>query len=118
MFIGLEGLEEQVLAEWLTHSLATRTQSMLQILSKYWKVPTSESHQKFVIWPHVEVGCPSSDAGVLVLVAVMGVVEDTVIRVMVEGMVEGVVEGMVEEAAGDFPLVHVTGTHECGHRSL
>ena len=73
---------------------------MLQILSKYWKGPTNVSPQKFAIWLHVEAGCPSSDDGALVQVAVMVVVVDTVIQVMVEGMVEG--------ADWDFP--HVTGT--------
>lgn len=102
MYIGLGGLEGQVLLELLTPFSVIRMPSMHQISSKFWKGLTSEYPLKFVIWPHVVVavvGWEGSDVGVLVVV--MGVAADEMIQVMVEGM--------GEEVDGDFHLPLLAG---------
>lgn len=78
---------------------------MLQILSNFWKVQSSKFPVNFVIWPHVVEGWEGLDAGLLLLVAVMGAVVDVTIWVMVEGVDGDFLAHLIE-----VTMIHVTGT--------
>lgn len=90
MFTGSGGQEEQVLLDWLTHFLVTKTVNMLGTSSKYWKGRARGCQLDFVKWLHVADSEGLLVGGALLVEAVAVVEEMTQAMVVGAAMVAAV----------------------------